>query len=106
MTNIGISIVAIVAAGFCAGALWLSWEAVHAPRPPRWEDYADRCQPDRQYQGRIEAGAQSFRDALALSDNECAEYVSANSDKPIMTYGDWPSITEEELVSIHSGDKQ
>lgn len=112
------------AALICVG-LWFAYCAIIDAVPNRWADFQERTPiRDQQYRDRIASGAQSFRDALALSDNQCSEYVgqgrdpirevitnnggseyAANNDKPIGQFVEWPVITEEQVVKLHGGEQ-
>ena len=86
--SVGISLAIIGSVCFAGTIAWLTYEVISAPIRDDWETCTKSR--DQQYRDRIASGGKSFRDALALSDNEC---------------GDWPVITEEQLLKLHGGEQ-
>ena len=77
MTGVGVSLAIIGGVCFAGAIAWLTYEAVSAPIEDRWADFKDRPYADR-----VNTVPESYKAAVKMV------------------------ITEEELISIHNGDKQ
>lgn len=73
----------ILGVGLICVGLWFAYCAIMDAVPNRWEDFAEHTPiRDRQHQDRM----------------------AANNDKTIVTFEQWPEVTEDRLKSIYHGE--